>query len=220
MHKLFYIIIISTIVFSLSGCSSESENVVSSTEPPSATENILPTTESPPPTESVLPTTTPTSVKVYDTILSPDEMYEIEFVGIVEESISGGKHPIETIRLINVDTNETVWETTGYYSQTVLWSPNSRYAAISGTARNYGEVILVDRETLNSITIPLPEHGGSEDYNYVEAVEWQSDNELLLLHTDKSPGTPEGGIVKQLIFTIYESKNDLIGSSVYVDKIE
>lgn len=63
----------------------------------------------------------------------------------------------------------------------------------------YGEVILVDRETLNSITIPLPEHGGSEDYNYVEEVEWQSDNELLLLRTDKSPGTPEGGFVKQLI---------------------
>lgn len=98
----------------------------------------------------------------------------------------------------------------------MLWSPNSRYAAISGTARSYGEVILVDRETLNSITIPLPEHGGLEDYNYVEEVEWQSDNELLLLRTDKSPGTPEGGFVKQLIWI----KKCLIGSSVYVDKIE
>ncbi|QTH46340.1 hypothetical protein J4772_19095 [Cohnella sp. LGH] len=85
---------------------------------------------------------------------SPDGKYVVEAYGVNEGIAAGGLHPAEGIRLVKASSGEELWSTTGYYSHSFVWSPNSRYAAVSYEARTWGGTIVIDARDGSEIALP------------------------------------------------------------------
>lgn len=123
---------------------------------------------------------------------SPDGSYYFEVYGQVEHVTSGGMMAAEGIRLIKAEDGEAVWELTpGYYNQSILWSPDNRYAAISFEARTGGGTVIIDIE--QAAELPVPDIGavrelwdgettvdGQRPDPYVQALEWLDADRLRL----------------------------------------
>ncbi len=121
---------------------------------------------------------------------SPDGRYRIESYGINKDVFAGGLYPAEGIRLTDTANKETKWSMTpGYYTQSFLWSPDSRYVAVSYMARTWSGVIIVDTNDFSEVMLPgldeLRERwDGTTTVNeqrpdpYWEAVEWLDDDRL------------------------------------------
>ncbi len=81
--------------------------------------------------------------------------YRIETYGIDFENPISGLYPAKEIRLIDTNTGDVLWSMTpGYLKTAFLWSPDSRYVAISYMARTYAETIVLDTNTMTLVPLP------------------------------------------------------------------
>jgi len=85
---------------------------------------------------------------------SPDGKYLAEAYGVNKGVTAGGLYPAEGIRLVQISTGKELWSTMGYYSHSFVWSPNSRYAAVSYEARIWGGTVAVDVRDGSEIALP------------------------------------------------------------------
>jgi hypothetical protein len=85
---------------------------------------------------------------------SPDGRYRIETFGVNDAITAAGLYPAAEIRLIDLSNDEVKWSTHGYYRQSFLWSPDSRYAAVYAESRTHGETFLVDVDAMDAIQLP------------------------------------------------------------------
>ena len=85
---------------------------------------------------------------------SPDGKYLAEAYGVNKGVTAGGLYPAEGIRLVQISTGKELWSTMGYYSHSFVWSPNSRYAAVTYEARIWGGTVEVDARDGSEIALP------------------------------------------------------------------
>lgn len=87
---------------------------------------------------------------------SPDGKYLLEAFGVNGGIAAGGQEPAEGIRLLDRANKQELWSMTpGYFSQSFHWSPDSRYAAISYSARNWGGALILDAVNQSEIALPV-----------------------------------------------------------------
>ncbi len=85
---------------------------------------------------------------------SPDGKYRAEAYGTNKNITAAGMYPYEGMRLIRNSDETIIWNSTGYYTVEFLWSGNSKYIAVNGEARIYGECFIVDADTGKVIELP------------------------------------------------------------------
>ncbi|GEM_PF-987361 len=85
---------------------------------------------------------------------SPDGTYRAEAYGTNKGITAAGLYPYEGLRVIRGSDETTVWNAGGYYRAEFLWSNGSRYVAVYGEARTWGECFIVDADTGKVIELP------------------------------------------------------------------
>ena len=154
-------------------------------------------------------------------IYSPNEAYRVEFVGFEGfRGVPNEENPVESIIVIDTSNEEIILDMYGYSRRTVLWSSDSRYLAITGVGKMRGVVTLLECQTRESIEIPLPDGTYTMDtgeYTFLQAIEWKSNNELLLEHMQNRPRGEEGYDIESIMYTIDQSADSLSGISVYIN---
>lgn len=115
---------------------------------------------------------------------SPDEAYEVRAEGVRDISAAGGFSPADKLQIVDVSDEKVLWETQGYYAQSVLWSPDSSHVALICGARTYIETILVDVSDFTHLIVPLPRNTDTTkvplDGAYVAATHWEDDHTLSM----------------------------------------
>ena len=119
--------------------------------------------------------------------ISPDGRYQLR------QTDAGGDGEavpsMETVQLVNAGTGEILWEESGDYETSALWSPEGTYVALSQRQRACGSVTVVETETFTSRQVPLPEDVRSAEYAWISAEEWVDSDTLRIRCRD----TREGG---------------------------
>ena len=119
--------------------------------------------------------------------ISPDGRYQLR------QTDAGGDGEavpsMETVQLVNAGTGEILWEESGDYETSALWSPKGTYVALSQRQRACGSVTVVETETFTSRQVPLPEDVESAEYAWIFAEEWVDSDTLRIRCRD----TREGG---------------------------
>ena len=119
--------------------------------------------------------------------ISPDGRYQLR------QTDAGGDGEavpsMETVQLVNAGTGEILWEESGDYETSALWSPKGTYVALSQRQRACGSVTVVETETFTSRQVPLPEDVRSAEYAWISAEEWVDSDTLRIRCRD----TREGG---------------------------
>lgn len=86
---------------------------------------------------------------------SPNGAYTIEMYGTDRNITAGGLYPYKAMHLISWNDSSFKWiRDSGYYSADFVWSDDSRYVAVNGTARDYGESFILDARRGAEITLP------------------------------------------------------------------
>lgn len=117
-------------------------------------------------------------------ISSPDGRFYVRQRGADTSVTEAGLYPAERIQVVSRKSGEVLWEDIGYYHQSVLWSPGSRYVAIARLARTYQVVTVIDTETFLAWDVTMPDGGPIPEYTFLPEGtawgEWQDENTLLL----------------------------------------
>ena len=85
---------------------------------------------------------------------SPDGAYAAEAYGTNARITAAGMYPYEGLRVIRNSDEVIVWSGMGYYRPEFLWSSDSKYVAVYGEARTWGECFIVEAETGKVIELP------------------------------------------------------------------
>ena len=85
---------------------------------------------------------------------SPNGAYVAEAYGTNTGITAAGRYPYEGLRVIRKSDGTAVWNGDGYYSAEFIWSGDSKYVAVYGEARTWGECFIVDTETGKVIELP------------------------------------------------------------------
>lgn len=85
---------------------------------------------------------------------SPNGAYVAEAYGTNTGIAAARRYPYENLRVIRKYDGMAVWNGDGYYSAEFIWSGDSKYVAVYGEARTWGECFIVDAETGKVIELP------------------------------------------------------------------
>lgn len=100
--------------------------------------------------------------------VSPDGRFEARTVGKTDNYVSGVVPP-ESIQFVNRETGEVLWEEQGWVTQSVLWSPDSRYLALTYGARTWQAVKFIETDTWTSWDFTLPDGSPIPEYTFLPA---------------------------------------------------
>ena len=117
--------------------------------------------------------------------VSPDSKYIAETYGINKNITAAGLYPSREIRIRELATDQIVWSMTGGYGCNLLWTSDSRYLAVSYSARIYAETVIVDTKDYTTVMVPIPEQieENMQEFRpdvYLYAKEWTEDGRLLI----------------------------------------
>lgn len=98
--------------------------------------------------------------------VSPDGRFEARAIGRTANYVSGVVPP-EAIQFMNRKTGEVIWEDQGWITQSVLWSPDSRYVALAYGARTWQAVKLIETDTWTSWNFTLPDGSPIPEYTFL-----------------------------------------------------
>lgn len=131
------------------------------------------------------------SIKENETIRvdSPDGTYRAEAYGTNKNITAAGLYPYEGLRIIRNADEKVIWSGSGYYLVDFLWSSNSKYVAVNGTARIYSECFIVAADTGEIIGLPdmavisskldaASQPASNRPDPYFEAAEWVNDSTI------------------------------------------
>lgn len=114
--------------------------------------------------------------------VSPDERFEIAAVyGSSGHIVSGVEIP-ESLQVADHETGEVLWEDQGYLTQSVLWSPDSAYLALSYGGRTWNQVKIIETDTWTAWDVLLPDGKPIPDYVFLpeDWGAWLDENTLRL----------------------------------------
>ncbi|MDO4315791.1 MAG: hypothetical protein Q4C45_08430 [Oscillospiraceae bacterium] len=124
--------------------------------------------------------------------LSPDGRYEARQL---DEGGDGEPVPsAETVRVADTATGDVLWEDSGDYETTALWSPDGRYLALSRRGRACSRVTVLETETFTGWEIPLPAEARSAEYAFLHAVEWLDGHTLRFRYRDMQADSEDAAL--------------------------
>lgn len=85
---------------------------------------------------------------------SPDGRYRMMSHGMYMDGPSGA-HALSTMELIDLESGQALWVGDSFLWNQFLWSPDSRYVAVSRSGRSWAECFVVDTE--NRIAHEMPD---------------------------------------------------------------
>lgn len=142
---------------------------------------------------------------VHSSAVSPNSKYIAETYGVNKNITAGGLYPSDEIRIRELATDKIVWSMMGSYSCDFLWTSDSRYLAVSYTARIYSETVIVDTKDFTTDLIPVPEQieENMQEFRpdvYLNAKEWMEDRKLLIdfTYTGKDSAEYSGNFIYDL----------------------
>lgn len=114
-------------------------------------------------------------------LVSPDGRFEVRAAGKSDNYVSGLVPP-EKLQIVDRLTDEVLWEDMGYLTQSVLWSPDSAYLALSYGGRSWEQVKIIETETWTALDVTLPDGDPIPEYTFLpeDWGQWQDDSTLLL----------------------------------------
>jgi len=128
------------------------------------------------------------------TVHSYDGKYKIEGYGIDYNNSVSGINPVKEIRIVEISSGKTVWNTVGLYllhrTPQFCWSPDSRYVSVMHAARTWVDAILVDTKDMSEHSLPglfeisqlFPEFSPNEDRAdpYIIPEYWMDDHTIVV----------------------------------------
>ena len=103
--------------------------------------------------------------------VSPDGRYQVLTTGASEDYVSGVRLP-ETLRIVNIETDEVLWEDTGYLWQSALWSPDGKYLALAYAGRTWNQILLFETDSWTTWQFELPDGGAIPEYTFLPQEDW------------------------------------------------
>lgn len=103
--------------------------------------------------------------------VSPDGKWEIVQEGVNEGITSGGLYPCETVKIVNRDSGEVLWEEDGAYLIHAAWQRDSKFAVVARTARTWTQVTVISTGTGAACPVLLPGDKPIPDYTFL-AEDW------------------------------------------------
>ena len=92
------------------------------------------------------------------TVYSDDGKYKIEGYGIDYSVVVSGENPVKEIRIVEISSGKTVWNTVGLYllyeHPNFCWSPDSRYVSGMYAARTWVDAMIVDTKDMTEYSLP------------------------------------------------------------------
>ena len=92
------------------------------------------------------------------TVYSDDGKYKIEGYGIDYSVVVSGENPVKEIRIVEISSGKTVWNTVGLYllyeQPNFCWSPDSRYVSVMYAARIWVDAMIVDTKDMSEYSLP------------------------------------------------------------------
>ena len=85
---------------------------------------------------------------------SPDGKFRLETHGVSPDIYASGAYPCESIRIVDIQTDEVRWQMGGWLDEELSWSPDGRYAVVSYMNRVSWNTLLVDTADMSEITLP------------------------------------------------------------------
>nr|WP_325178924.1 hypothetical protein [uncultured Oscillibacter sp.] len=116
--------------------------------------------------------------------LSPGGQFLAQMAGHRESVTAMGLYPADTIQITDAETGEILWEGDGFYTQSILWSPEGGFAALARSARTWCSITLIETESWTEWAFTLPDGSPIPEYTFLPDGEpwgvWQSENSLGL----------------------------------------
>lgn len=114
--------------------------------------------------------------------VSPDGAWEVIQEGVNEGVTSGGLYPCETVKLVDRDSGEVLWEEDGAYLIHAAWPEGSEFAVVARTARTWTEVTVISTESGSACPVLLPGDKPIPEYTFLaeDWIGWTDENSFEL----------------------------------------
>ena len=89
--------------------------------------------------------------------LSPDGRFLARVEGVNEGITAMGLYPADKVQITDAATGEVLWEGMGFYEQSILWSPESGFAALARSARTGCSITIIETEGWTEWEFTLPD---------------------------------------------------------------
>lgn len=138
-----------------------------------------------PPASSTEPPTEPPAITVAPVegeAISPDGKWEVVQEGINDGVTSGGLYPCESVKLVNRDSGEILWQEDGAYLIHAAWQKDSKFAVVARTTRTRVEVSVVATASGESRALRLPGDQSIPEYTFLSEnwLEWWDEDTFVL----------------------------------------
>jgi len=104
--------------------------------------------------------------------LSPDGKWLVRQVGAHAGVTADGTYAPDGVQIVDATTQEVMWEGIADHRQAVLWSPDSRYLAMSRTARGYGYITVIETSNWNEWELTPPEGSNIPKHTFLPDADW------------------------------------------------
>lgn len=151
------------------------------TKPPSEEREV--------PVEAEAPTEVPESGTLQSAVLegealSPDGRFLARIEGSGEDFCDMGFPPAERLEITDAKTGEVLWTGSGSYRQSILWSPESGFAAVAQTSAKHCFISVIGTESWTAWVVTLPDGSGIQTSTVLPEYEpwcvWRSEGCLDL----------------------------------------
>lgn len=116
--------------------------------------------------------------------LSPDGRFLARIAGSGEDLCGMGYPPAERFEITDAETGEVLWRGIGFYRQSVLWSPESGFAAVAQSSSELWFITVIGTESWTAWDFILPDGSGIQTSTVLPEYEpwgvWRSENSLDL----------------------------------------
>lgn len=134
--------------------------------------------ENPPEEDSILPAV------LEGEPLSPDGRFLARVEGRRESVMAMGLYPADTVQIADAKTGEVLWEGDGFYTQSILWSPEGGFGALARSTRTSCSITIIETEGWTEWDFTLPDGSPIPEYTFLPDGGpwgvWQSENSLDL----------------------------------------
>lgn len=102
--------------------------------------------------------------------VSPDGRFVFRTEGKSDSYASGLRSPKKLV--LSDSSGKTVWQTDGTLRHSVLWSPDSRYAAVVTAGRTWNCVTVIETENFSACEVTMPDGGPIPEYAFLPEEDW------------------------------------------------
>lgn len=104
--------------------------------------------------------------------LSPDGKWEVRQIGTRKGVTADGTYAPESVQIVDVATECVMWEGVADHRQSVLWSPDGSYLAMTRTARGYGYITIIETAGWNEWDMIPPIGSNIPKYTFLPEANW------------------------------------------------